>query len=471
MGKRKQLDVNNKIKEKFKYCENKKEYQCTIDTCQKFLKSEHVFNWKRHIVTCHREVAVEMDLISEESEGSKKKQQKKISIEMNEETFTKACVQLATLNNLPFRLFEYAGFKDIIAPISQAFNININSHNIGEHIRSTADKIRNHICKEIEGKLIHLKVDAATRCGRSILGVNIQFLNGPTIVIRSLGMLEVFKKHTAEHLKEEIMLLLHTYNVSPASIYAATTDNGANLLKAVRLLKEHSIDVDEEQTDDLAIEENDVYEYTEQLISPLLSSVRCAAHTIQLSVHDVLKYYSEQLNKIREIVKKLRNNPYKNSFTLNGARKPFLDVITRWNSTYNMILCLNSQRQFITDLINRECFEISEELWQFIDQFVLTFKPVYTATIKLQQEQLIMGDFFKIWLECKIELESLNNELSRKIVDSMLKRKVKLFDNNAFLAAVYMDPRLNYFGSDLLSESDKCKATVSNQCNYFNAIY
>lgn len=474
--------VSDNIKQYFKFCDVRKEYKCLIEGCSKYLKTSYNFNWKRHIITRHKTIAVSLNLITDEDDcehpaPTQAKKIKKMSIEMDETIFAKACVKLATINAMPFNFFDYEAFRDIVNPIQDALGIKINSHNIPSLIENTSDEIRQLIINEISGKLINLKIDAATRCGRSILGVNIQFMNGSKLKIRSLGMIELTKKHTSENLKEELLVILNQFSIPMQNIYACTTDNGANMLKAIQLLKQYcstdtdTLPVDLSQNEESANDEDSVYERGEILVNNILSSVRCAAHTIQLTAYDVLKSHKSEISEVRNIVKNLRVHPYRNSFKVHDKKKPFFDVPTRWNSSYEMVECIHNQKDFILTIIsNDEQLKISDQLWDFMDKFLSAFHPIYIATTKLQSEQLIMGDFYKIWLECKLHLEIIENEFSNELINSMERRKHKLFDNNAFLAAIYMDPRFNYIGGDLLSSSEKNKAKVSYILKYTKIV-
>jgi hypothetical protein len=65
------------------------------------------------------------------------------------------------------------------------------------------------------------------------------------------------------------------------------------------------------------------------------------------------------------------------------------------------------------------------------------------------------GDFFKYWLQCKMEVRKIsNNPYSIKILESMEIRQKQLFDNDAVRAALYLDPRFNFAGSSILQPSD-----------------
>lgn len=446
----------------FEYCDSNKTYKCKVGDCGQILKSSYIYNLKRHIISKHNEVARSLNLSESESSDVKKKC-KKISISMDKETLIKACVKMTTVHGLPFQTLEYNGFKDIISPIQESLGITINSKNIHQYITKCSEKIKQTIIDEVKNKIVCLKMDSATKYDRSILGINLQYLVGPKIVIRTIAMIEVTKQHTAENLKIEVLNVLKEFNVNLSQILCITTDNGANMVKAVKLLKE-SLELETEPEKENENLSEELQSHAEDIqVNLFVTSCRCATHTLQLCAIDVIKHHKENLQAIRDIVKKFKKNPYRNTFSANEKRKPFLDVPTRWNSSFEMINCLTTQKEFITDLISDDAnFKISDELWTFIDKFQQAFSPVFVATKKLQEDQLVMGDFFKIWFECEIELQQgdENNEFSNQLLCAMQKRKKKLFENNVFVAAMYLDSRFNYSGSNIISDEEKKSAKV-----------
>lgn len=67
--------------------------------------------------------------------------------------------------------------------------------------------------------------------------------------------------------------------------------------------------------------------------------------------------------------------------------------------------------------------------------------PAKITAKRLQDEQLTLGAFFGIWIECKVLTEEVDTSLAREVVKAMKKRGVQLLDNNALLASVFLDPR------------------------------
>lgn len=298
----------------FEYCDSNKTYKCKVGDCGQILKSSYIYNLKRHIISKHNEVARSLNLSESESSDVKKKC-KKISISMDKETLIKACVKMTTVHGLPFQTLEYNGFKDIISPIQESLGITINSKNIHQYITKCSEKIKQTIIDEVKNKIVCLKMDSATKYDRSILGINLQYLVGPKIVIRTIAMIEVTKQHTAENLKIEVFNVLKEFNVNLSQILCITTDNGANMVKAVKLLKE-SLELETEPEKENENLSEELQSHAEDIqVNLFVTSCRCATHTLQLCAIDVIKHHKENLQAIRDIVKKFKKNPYRNTFS------------------------------------------------------------------------------------------------------------------------------------------------------------
>ncbi|XP_058978782.1 uncharacterized protein LOC131802457 isoform X1 [Musca domestica] len=125
-------------------------------------------------------------------------------------------------------------------------------------------------------------------------------------------------------------------------------------------------------------------------------------------------------------------------------KKPIIDCITRWNSTYNIIERLLEIREVVTTLSkdNSKLF-ISSAYWPFASEFVGIFKPIYTATMKLQTEQLCYSELYIVIMDITFQIDALpNTEVKVILKDSLKTRMDKLFENVFFNAAVYLDPRI-----------------------------
>lgn len=254
-----------------------------------------------------------------------------ISVSISPDQLKQACLELVTVNGRPFSMLEDSGFKKIVNSITDGYKsekITINKENIRKMIEPTAEKCKEKIMKEVQNKMISLKVDAASRMNRSFLGINIQFMVDDKINLRTLAVRELKESHTAEYLKTVIIEVLTSFQISINQIYTVTSDNGANMVKCTDILQSElnltnqhiqeifgDVDVDDESDSVM----NGLYEAFKELENESLSNVikkdgllvgvRCGAHTLQLAVFDAIKKDSSVemlLSKARKVSKKLR---------------------------------------------------------------------------------------------------------------------------------------------------------------------
>lgn len=271
-----------------------------------------------------------------------------------------SCVELVAINSQPFSLLTCSGFISAIQHKLQAFQLagcplNLSDHHVRElkeTVIEIARNIKEQVKIEMRNKLISVMVDGATRNGRSIFGINVQYKIDGVLKVVTLAMRELNSAHTAEYLGNVLQDVLNEYGVSLSQIISVTTDNGSNMLAMVKdlenklfgdldsndenenqiadsdIVMQHddtgddgAVDIanisDEETafeieqvlqqtelTDDdalnLLFDDSSVYqELLEKLVGDLrkksgnhhlfMASIKCAAHTLQLAVNDALK--------------------------------------------------------------------------------------------------------------------------------------------------------------------------------------
>lgn len=134
--------------------------------------------------------------------------------------------------------------------------------------------------------------------------------------------------------------------------------------------------------------------------------------------------------------------------------KPQLDVVTRWSSTYNMLKRLLGLKEFcISNLSGSENLKSSE--WVLIENLVVVLEPVHELTLKLQRSQLILGDFYKFWMELIFKLKNVNTEHSKKLLANIESRQSNLLENDTMYAALFLDPRFRRLLSSTKKEAAK----------------
>lgn len=81
-----------------------------------------------------------------------------------------------------------------------------------------------------------------------------------------------------------------------------------------------------------------------------------------------------------------------------------IDVETRWNSTFKMLKSLLAYKAFCCSQVEA-ALNLREPEWKLIEEMATILEPVCIATLKLQEEQLFLSDFYKIWLNMKLEVQ------------------------------------------------------------------
>jgi hypothetical protein len=112
-------------------------------------------------------------------------------------------------------------------------------------------------------------------------------------------------------------------------------------------------------------------------------------------------------------------------------------------------------------IVNDRNFNIPQFVWDFMENFATTFRPVSEMTRKIQAQQLSMGDFYIEWLTCEYRIKNINNSIAPILLKNMDIRKELLFENNIFKSAIFLDPRINFQNSPYINESIRKDAEVN----------
>ncbi|XP_065074186.1 uncharacterized protein LOC135698221 [Ochlerotatus camptorhynchus] len=284
------------------------------------------------------------------------------------------------------------------------------------------------------------------------------------------GVIEVKERQTAAFLKDQIMMVIQSYGLTVDQIFSVTCDNGANMLAAVRQLKqefEANFLTVYDATDDpngvnITTEEEDGKQ--QELLTAALSDqlqehlnlVRCAVHTLQLAILDVVNKSNEEVQKLTKVAKKCRSVKYTTFFELHGATYPPVWGQTRWGGIYVMILKFLEQRPFFDQLAEQfQELDLSDS-WEFAEKYEQAFKPLYVLTKDMQAEHVSLSDFYLQWIIATQKVKQTEpNPFAGVLVVSMNNRLRNLQNSRAFKMALYLDPRLNYAGSKLFSNEEK----------------
>lgn len=174
-------------------------------------------------------------------------------------------------------------------------------------------------------------------------------------------MIEVEERQTAEFLKSKIMEVVKSYGVSITQIFSVTCDNGSNMIAAVKLLKKEITTQSAKVSQDDYDEDDDTQPETEEEFLELLSHelkenlslIRCAVHTLQLAILEIVNKSNESVKAVTAIAKKYRNIKYKANFKFRGASFPPIWGQTRWGGIYVMMESFIRQQKFFDELADQ----------------------------------------------------------------------------------------------------------------------
>ncbi|KAL4091294.1 hypothetical protein QTP88_026003 [Uroleucon formosanum] len=473
---------------------------CKIQNWNKKLVGNHLGNLKRHLKVFHKveyqqillEAAdefstdttnsVSMSSTSSNSPDLFSPTQKRCRENRKRLNKTSAvidgCIEMVTVNGRPLRIMEDSSFRKIVGPIFRSFGFTMNADVVRDHICNRASLLLKAITDQLKNKFFCIKMDTATRLGRTIHG---------KIIIRNLATAEIYEI-TSNNLKCVILKILEKYSLSPEFIYSITTDNGANMLKTVSLLREMNRDfeyneeisenehgfegdqvhIDEENNNNIINEqENDNNPETLPLIindlgaavktSEVLRGMRFAAHTLQLSILDVFKMKKVKsiINKSRSLVKTLRLQKHLEALKNMNLKRPVIDCVTRWGSTYDMLESLLRCQQFCQVFINHQMtLNVDSDFWTTINDLKIALGPAKITSCLLQTEQLYSEDCLLEWKKCIINTRKINNYY--KIINSIycIKSNGRV---NALLDEITIREAKNYLillSSELLNDNN-----------------
>nr|XP_029711416.1 uncharacterized protein LOC115256668 [Aedes albopictus] len=292
-------------------------------------------------------------------------------------------------------------------------------------------------------------------------------------------MIEVKQSQTAKFLKERILEILEWFEVSIDQILSVTTDNGANMIAADKMLQkdaeilgmspETSLEDETTTCDD---KEAELLDSLSAEFEPLLCLTRCASHTLQLAVGDIVKKNDPNIRRITDLVKETRKTKYTLFFEHKQATKAPFWCPTRWGNKYKMIESIVQQEQFYKELgEDYKEIDITDDDWKFMKDFVGAFSPVHKLTMELQLKHVTLSDFYMHWLQAIRSVESnKSNPLCFNLAQALKSRLKKLQENKLFLAALLLDPRFNFPGSNVFASADERESVQKFILNVWDRI-
>lgn len=382
-------------------------------------------------------------------------------VKLNSERLLKGFVELVTLNGCSFETLDFSGFKRIMNPIFNALgqNFQINSESIKSLLPEMAFKVFSKIKLTLDKRLISLKIDSVTLKEKSILGIHaIVAVNGK-IDILTLGMVESNNKPTENEVKEITENILEKYDIDLKQIYSITVDNGNNVIKFDNFLNS-AIEEDNSSEVNIKKETEEHFEKERVYISlGNLKGIECAVCAMESAINESLNSpdFKSLISEARSLVNSINVSSLTTMSDKINVPPPIIDRPNNWETTYNMLQMLLKCKDFIfllTENSGNYCF--LEEKWEKLSLMVHTLRPLHEASVKLRSQQITFGDFYGIWIECKIKVRNLKNSFAFTLCKKFSDTEKSLMERESLLGAVYLDPRYQL----LLTVSQKAQAVL-----------
>lgn len=89
--------------------------------------------------------------------------------------------------------------------------------------------------------------------------------------------------------------------------------------------------------------------------------------------------------------------------------------------------------------------KMSNEDWRTVHEIIDTFLPIKDITVKLQNSQLLLGDFCKYFITLKLIMEKQKGGLARKLELAIQNRESALLNSITAISAIFLDPRISRY--------------------------
>lgn len=355
---------------------------------------------------------------------------------------------------------------------------------------------------------ITICLDGWTKKGlsSSFLGISACFFDPvsgqPQHALLNLDL--IHHPHSGEKLSKCIDACLAKWEIPVEKVLLVVSDNGSNIVKAVRLLREQA-QLSKQATDalvsfgdDLApnltteneaddeiddnSEDNELgyaADMTNIIEGIPFRRLGCLCHTLQLLIQEVYNCdeYREILQTARRLVGKVRKSSIAMQKIVSRCGKTIIsDNSTRWNSTYLMINRLLEIKVQLNEVLHEMKIDsLLTSEWGVLQEIVSLLEPFREQTDILQTDATSLSNVIPslLELECHLEQFTSSTRLVKSINLNMKKRFAVLLEpsdldfNPLPVAACLLDPTCApvILGFDTSALREKAKSYILAQVN------
>lgn len=212
-------------------------------------KNYYVSTLRLHVEKCHPSVYPEI--------VSPTKRHYTSNIGTNTIEIRKLLVELVSSCGRPLKIIKDVPLRKILKMAANSDSDLFSMEQLLSDICNISKQVQNHIMYEVKGKHVSLMIDTTTRFGKSVLGINIQFIHHDQLKVRCLGMIRLRESHTGVYMAQMVEANLREYGIELDQIYSMTTDNASNMRKTHAVLREYLKKGHNGRDEDIEVMNND----------------------------------------------------------------------------------------------------------------------------------------------------------------------------------------------------------------------
>ena len=178
-----------------------------------------------------------------------------VSVSMNRDQFVRGLISMVVENAIALSTFDTYGFRLITGDLAGKLNVSLNRESVRSLVMSEYKNQKNTLKEAVKGKLVHLKMDAATRHRTNYFAINIRFVDGNSKpVTKTLCVCDTKNNHTSDFISNIVSKALDKFGIEIQNVVTIVTDNASNMLAAVNKLE---INDDDDSDNDDEVEDSD----------------------------------------------------------------------------------------------------------------------------------------------------------------------------------------------------------------------
>ncbi|XP_060786487.1 zinc finger BED domain-containing protein 4-like [Neoarius graeffei] len=353
----------------------------------------------------------------------------------------KLITEMIITDNQPFTVVSDVGFQHVVPGLNPRYALKSEKFYRTEKVPEIHTKVVHKIKALIQPKNAGFPLSFTTDCWsgptESLMSLTCHFIDKDWVRKQVLLNTTVMEgSHTGDYIKEKFLGMLEQWNIARDRVGLVLHDNGANMVKGMRLAE--------------------------------VPDLSCTAHQLQLVIHDGLACQRAVIDTIAMVKTCVthfqhsvlaKDHLQKIQKELGLPEHQLIQAVpTRWNSTLHMLQRALEQKRALT-VYSGEYGGFSApsaHQWELASNLVETLIPMEEATLDVSSSSFSASSIIPCVNVLKMLLQDEGpttvgiKTLRQGMSESLIKRFAKLEETKHVVLACLLDPRYkNYaFSSD-----------------------